>query len=340
MKRVVTFGEIMLRLAPEGYARFVQAERFGAVYGGGEANVAVSLANFGIDAAFVTKLPCHEIGQAAVNSLRRYGVDTRGILRGGDRLGIYFLEQGASQRPSKVIYDRAGSAFALAQPEEYDWKRLLEGADWFYFTGITPALGERVAQACLQACRAAKELGLTVGCDLNYRMNLWSRQEAERVMTALMPYVDVCISSEANAADVFGIRAESGAGGAGQTDPESCRAVARELAQRFGFAKVAVTRRGSISASDNDWAAMLYDGGEYYYSRNYHIHIVDRIGGGDSFGAGLIYSQLMDFSPQESIEFAAAASCLKHTVEGDCNLVSVQEVQLLAGGDGSGRVQR
>jgi len=340
MKRVVTFGEIMLRLAPEGYMRFVQADKFGATYGGGEANVAVSLANYGLDAVYVTKLPKHEIGQAAVNSLRRFGVDTSKIVRGGQRVGIYYLEKGASQRPSKVIYDRAGSAIATAEKSDFNWDEIFEGADWFHFTGITPALGSNVAEICLDAVKIAKEKGLTVSCDLNYRKNLWSREEAGRVMGMLMPYVDVCIANEEDAYDVFGIKAENTDVTAGKVNHEGYKEVAKKLSDRFGFKKVAITLRGSISANDNNWAAMLYDGENYYFSRNYLIHIVDRVGGGDSFGAGLIYALLSGYDSQSALEFAVAASCLKHTIEGDFNLVSVDEVKKLAGGDGSGRVQR
>jgi 2-dehydro-3-deoxygluconokinase len=340
VKRIVTFGEIMLRLAPKGYTRFVQADCFEATYGGGEANVAVSLANYGMDAAFVTKLPKNEIGQAAINSLRRYGVDTSKIVRGGQRVGIYFIEKGASQRPSKVIYDRAGSAISRADSSDFDWKQILSGADWFHFTGITPALGSNVAAICMDACKAAKEKNITVSCDLNYRKNLWSREEAGRVMGELMPYVDLCIANEEDAYDVFGIKAESTDVYAGKVNHEAYREVAKKLADRFGFEKVAITLRGSISASDNNWAAMLYDGKDYCFSRNYHIHIVDRVGGGDSFGAGLIYALLSGSDSQSALEFAVAASCLKHTIEGDFNHVSVEEVQRLAGGDASGRVQR
>ncbi len=340
MAKVVTFGEIMLRLAPEGYYRFVQAESLGATYGGGEANVAVSLANYGVDASFVTKLPSHEIGQAAVNALRRYGVDTSRIVRGGSRIGIYFLEKGASQRPSKVIYDRAGSAIATASPEEFDWDAIFQGADWFHFTGISPALSDNVAAICLDACRAAKKLGVPVSCDLNYRKNLWSREKAGQVMAGLMEYVDVCISNEEDAADVFGIKAAGTDVTGGKLDHEGYRDVARQLAERFGFQKVAITLRTSLSANDNHWAGMLYENGESYFSKSYPIHIVDRVGGGDSFGGGLIYAALNGYGPQETIEFAVAASCLKHTIEGDFNQVSVDEVKKLAGGDGSGRVQR
>lgn len=339
-KKVVTFGEIMLRLAPEGYYRFVQAESYGATYGGGEANVAVSLANYGMDASFVTKLPAHEIGQAGINALRRYGVDTKDIARGGDRVGIYYLEKGASQRPSKVIYDRAGSSIATATTEDFDWNRIFDGADWFHFTGITPALGDNVAAICLEACKAAKEKGITVSCDLNYRNKLWTKEKAGQVMGELCKYVDVCISNEEDANDVFGIKAAGTDVTAGQVNHEGYKDVAKQLADRFGFSKVAITLRTSISANDNKWAAMLYDGNDYYFSKQYLMHIVDRVGGGDSFGGGLIYSCLQDMAPQDIIEFAVAASCLKHSIEGDFNQVSVDEVMKLAGGDASGRVQR
>ena len=340
MSKVVTFGEIMLRLAPEGYDRFVQADRFGVTYGGGEANVAVSLANYGLDVKYVTKLPKNELGQAAVNALRRYGVDTGDIVRGGNRIGVYFIEKGASQRPSKVIYDRAGSSVAMASRSDFDWDKILDGAKWFHFTGITPALGDNVAAACLDACRTAKERGITISCDLNYRKNLWSREKAGQVMAELMKYVDVCIANEEDAGDVFGIWAEGTDITGGKLSHGGYRSVAKQLAERFGFKKVAVTLRTSISANDNKWAAMLYDGSEFYFSKSYDIHIVDRVGGGDSFGAGLIYSFITKKEPQQALEFAVAASCLKHTIEGDFNLVSADEVNKLAGGDGSGRVQR
>lgn len=339
-KKVVTFGEIMLRLAPEGYYRFVQAESFGATYGGGEANVAVSLANFGFNACFVTKLPAHEIGQGAVNSLRRFGVDTSGIVRGGDRIGIYFLEKGASQRPSKVIYDRAGSSIAMASKDDFDWKAIFEGAEWFHFTGITPALNDNVAQICLEACKAAKEAGIKISCDLNYRNKLWSREKAGQVMGELCKYVDVCIANEEDAADVFGIRAENTDVYAGEVNHEEYKSVAKRLADRFGFEKVAITLRESLSANDNLWSAMLYDGNDYFFSKKYKMHIVDRVGGGDSFGAGLIAACLNGYDAQRTVEFAVAASCLKHSIEGDFNMVSMDEVLKLADGDASGRVQR
>lgn len=338
--KVVTLGELMLRLAPAGYERFVQAGSLGMTFGGGEANVAVSLANYGVDAAFVSKLPSHEIGQAAVNSLRKFGVDTSAIVRGGSRVGIYFLEKGASQRASKVIYDRAGSAFSLSTKDEYDWEKAFQGADWFHFTGITPALGDNVAELTLQAAKAAKALGLTVSCDLNYRNKLWTRDKAREVMSGLMQYVDVCISNEEDAYDVFGIRAENTSVEKGELNHAAYESVAKQLTDKFGFKKVAITLRTSLSASDNLWAAMLYSEGKAYYSKQYPVHIVDRVGGGDSFGGGLIYALLNNFDNQPAIEFAVAASCLKHSIEGDYNLVSKEEVLKLAGGNGSGRVER
>ena len=340
MKRIITFGEIMMRLNPEGYCRFVQADKFEASYAGGEANVAVSLSNFGMDAAFVSKIPAHEIGQCAVNALRHFGVDTRAIIRGGDRLGLYFVEKGASQRASKVIYDRAGSAIAKATAADFDWKKIFDSADWFHFTGITPALGGELPEICLEACKAAKELGVKISCDLNYRKKLWSNEKANEVMSRLMPYVDVCIANEEDAKDVFGIEAEDTDLNAGKVNHEGYISVARQISEKFGCEKVAITLRGSISASDNEWAAMLYSEGKAYFSPKYNVRIVDRVGGGDSFGAGLIYSLLSGYDEQKAINFAVAASCLKHSIEHDFNLVSVAEVEALAGGNASGRVQR
>jgi len=340
MSKVVTFGEIMLRLAPEGYLRFAQADRLEATYGGGEANVAVSLAHFGVDAAFVTKLPNNDIGQAALNALRRFGVDTGKIKRGGARLGIYYIEKGASQRASKVIYDRAGSSIAAASVDDFEWDSIFEGAEWFHFTGITPALGGNLPEICKQACKIAKSKGITISCDLNYRKNLWSKDTAREIMGGLMQYVDICIANEEDAGDVFGIKADDTDISGGKLSHDGYKSVARQLKERFGFKKVAITLRGSISASDNNWAGMLYDGESYYFSKNYAVHIVDRVGGGDSFGAGLIYSSLTGKSPQDALEFAVAASCLKHTIEGDFNLVTADEAEKLSGGDGSGRVQR
>lgn len=338
--RVVTFGELMLRLAPNGYYRFFQNDQMQATFGGGEANVAVSLANYGVDAAFVSKLPTHAIGQAAVDSLRSQGVDTRGIVRGGNRVGVYYLEKGASQRGSVCIYDRRYSALQEAKPTEFHWDKLLEGADWFHFTGITPALGSNMVQACLDACVTAKELGIKVSCDLNYRSKLWSRAAAREAMEQLCRYVNICISNEEDAKDIFGIEAKDSDVHSGKLVQSGYQQVAEQLMQRFGFEKVAITLRSSISASDNGWAGMLYDGRKFCFSKNYNLHIVDRVGGGDAFGGGLIYALLSGKDTQAAVEFAAAASALKHSIEGDYNRVSVAEVEKLASGDGSGRVQR
>ena len=340
MAKIVTFGELMIRLEPYNYERFTQASTLAFKLGGAEANVAVSLANYGQDAVFVTKLPAHAIGQAVVNSLRRYGVDTSMIVRGGDRVGVYYTEKGASQRPSVCIYDRARSAIAEAQPGDFDWDRIFDGAAWFHFTGITPALGPGLVELCRQACRAAKAKGVKISCDLNYRAKLWTRAEARAAMTELCQYVDLCIANEEDAKDVFGIEAERTDVTAGELNREGYQSVARQLMEKFGFEKVAITLRESKSAFDNDWSAMLYDGENYYFSKLYHLHIVDRLGGGDSFGGGLIYALLDGYDAQSAVEFAVAASALKQSVDGDYNMVTVQEVQKLAGGDGSGRVQR
>lgn len=340
MAKVITFGELMVRLQPFNYERIVQADKLAFTFGGGEANVAVSLANFGMNSAFVTKLPAHSVGQAALNSLRRYGVDTSLIVRGGERVGIYYNEKGASQRPSVCIYDRAHSAIAEAEAADFDWERIFDGADWFHFTGITPALGENVAEICLQACKQAKKMGIKISCDLNYRGKLWSREQARKTMSELCGYVDVCISNEEDAKDVFGIEAEKTDITAGEINREGYKSVAKQLMDKFGFEKVAITLRESKSAFDNDWSAMLYDGENYCFSKKYSLHIVDRIGGGDSFGAGLIYSLLSGKDTQCAVDFAVAASALKHSVEGDYNMVSAAEAEKLAGGDGSGRVQR
>ena len=340
--KIVTLGEIMIRLQPYDHLRFVQTDTLQYTYGGGEANVAVSLANYGADVAFVTKLPAHAIGQAGVNALRRYGVDTSKITRGGDRVGIYFNEKGASQRGSVCIYDRAHSAMADATVADFDFDKIFEGVDWFHFTGITPALGANVVEICLAACKAAKAHGAKISCDLNYRGKLWTRAEAREAMSKLCEYVDVCISNEEDAKDVFGIEAEATDIYAGEINREGYKSVAKQLADKFHFEKVAITLRESHSASDNGWSAMLYDvaSDEYAFSKKYELRIVDRGGGGDSFGGGLIYALLSGKSTQDAVEFAVAASALKHTIEGDFNMVTVSEVEKLAGGDGSGRIQR
>ena len=338
--KVVTFGEVMLRLAPENYLRFVQSEKYEATFGGAEANVAVSLANYGVDAAFVTKLPAHEIGQAAVNSLRKFGVDTTKIVRGGDRVGIYYCEKGASQRPSKVIYDRAYSSIATAKKEDFDWDKIFDGVEWFHFTGITPALSDETAEITLEACKKAKEKGITISCDLNFRKKLWSKEKAGKVMGEVCKYVDYCIANEEDAKDVFGIEADNTDINTGKLDRNGYISVAKKLTERFNFKGVAITLRESLSANDNNWSAMLYTNGEAVFSKKYAMHIVDRVGGGDSIGGGLIYSLLNGYDAQKAIEFAVAASCLKHSIEGDYNMVSVSEVEALAKGNASGRVQR
>ena len=340
MSKVVTFGELMLRLAPEGYLRFVQSDKYEATFGGAEANVAVSLANYGVDVSFVSKLPDHEISQCAVNSLRKFGVDTTKIVRGGDRVGIYYCEKGASQRPSKVIYDRAGSSIATAKRKDFSWAKIFKGVEWFHFTGITPALSDTVAQICVDACKEAKKRNIKISCDLNFRKKLWSKEKAGTVMGELCQYIDYCIANEEDAKDVFGIEADNTDIYTGKIDREGYVSVAKKLTDRFGFKGVAITLRESLSANDNNWSAMLYTDGKAYFSKKYAMHIVDRVGGGDSFGGGLIYSLLNNYDPQKTIEFAVAASCLKHSIEGDYNMVSKKEVETLAGGDASGRVQR
>ena len=338
--KIVTFGEIMLRLTPPDRNRFSQADHFMATYGGGEANVAIALSNFGMDASFITKVPSNQLGQNAVNELRKYGVDTKQIARGGERLGIYFLEKGASQRASKVIYDRAHSSIANAKPEDFDWEAIFKDVDWFHFTGITPALGHTVAEITLDALKEAKRQNVYVSCDLNYRNNLWSKEEANATMSKLAPYIDLVVANEEDAADVFQIKAKNYDVTSGELNTENYIDVAKQMVDKFGFKVVATTLRESLTASDNNWSAMLYKDGKAHFSKVYPVHIVDRVGGGDSFGSGLIYALLNGYTDEDAIEFAVAASCLKHTIEGDFNRVSVEEVTQLAQGDGSGRVQR
>ena len=345
MPRVITFGEIMLRLSTPGYLRFGQARQFDATFGGGEANVAVSLANYGIDAAFVTRLPDNDIAKACIKDLRSYGVDTSKIVFGGDRVGIYFLETGAVARPSKVVYDRAGSSIATIQPGMIDWKKVFEGADWFHWTGITPALSQGAADVCLEAIKAANALGVKVSCDLNYRKNLWKYgKTAGEVMPALVEGCDIILGNEEDADKVFGIKPEgfdvTATGGA--IDQGRFRSVGEQLMKRFPRAKkVIITLRGSINANHNTWGGVLWDGAKLYESPRYDItHIVDRVGGGDSFMGGLLYGLLAYDTDQQAIEFAAAASCLKHTIIGDYNRVTVAEVEGLMAGGGSGRVSR
>ena len=340
MCKVVPFGEIMLRLAPNGYYRFFQQDQMQATFGGGEANVAVSLANFGVDSKYVTKLPEHAIGQAAINELRSFGVDTSDIVRGGNRVGIYYLEKGASQRGSVCIYDRAHSSISEADIDDFDWNKIFKDANWFHFTGITPALGDNLVEICKKACSAAKNRGIKISCDLNYRGKLWTKDKAKKVMSELAQYIDVCIANEEDAKDVFGIEAKDTDVYSGRLNKSGYIEVAKKLMKNYGFEKVAITLRTSISANDNMWAGMLYDGKEAFFSKEYSLHIVDRVGGGDSFGAGLIYAILSNKDEQSIIDFAVAASALKHSIEGDFNRVSVEEVEKLLSGDGSGRVQR
>ena len=340
MAKVVTLGEIMLRLSPAGTDRFIQTDAFRIIPGGGEANVAVSLANYGHDSFYVTKLPAHEIGQIAVNALRRYGVKTDYITRGGDRIGLYYAETGASMRPSKVIYDRAHSAIAEAAPEDFDFDAIMEGADWFHWSGITPAISDKAARLTQLACEAAKRHGVTVSVDLNFRKKLWSSEKAISVMRPLMKYVDVCIGNEEDAQLCLGFKPDADVEN-GNTDAAGYEGIFRQMKEEFGFKYVVSTLRESFSASYNGWKALIYDGQTFYQSRRYEINpIVDRVGGGDSFSGGLVHGMLKWGDQARALEFAVAASALKHTVSGDFNLVSEAEVLALVGGNASGRVQR
>jgi 2-dehydro-3-deoxygluconokinase len=339
-KKIVCFGEIMLRLSTFGFQRFVQTNGFDATYGGAEANVCVSLANYGFKTSFVTKVPNNEIGQAAINSIRRYGVDTKYIARGGGRLGIYFAEKGVSQRSSKIIYDRANSSIAAMNPDEIDWDEILEDAHWFHFTGITPALGGNLTECLNRAILSAKKYDVKISCDLNYRKNLWTREEAKETMAQLVNGLDLCIANEEDAKDVFGIASESTDVTAGKLNYSGYLDVAQKLGKRFDIKQVGITLRESISASLNNWSGMLFANGQGYFSKKYQLQIVDRIGGGDSFASGMIYSLLKGYEPQKVVEFAVAASCLKHSISGDFNLIRVNEAEKIMKGDSSGRVQR
>ncbi len=343
MKTIVTFGEIMLRLSPPGFQRFVQAHSFDVTFGGGEANVAVSLANYGQPVEYVTRLPANDIGDACLNFLRQYGVGTTYIVRGGERLGIYFLETGAAQRGSKVIYDRAGSAIATIQPGMIDWRAVFSGADWFHWTGITPAISEGAAAVCLEAAQTAREMGLTVSCDLNYRKNLWKwGKKAGEVMPDLVAQCDIAVGNEEDADKVFGIKAPGADVTGGKVEATAYVPVCEQLAARFPNLKtIAITLRGSLSATHNTWSGLLWQEGKVYTAPVYDITaIVDRVGGGDAFCGGLIYGLRTYSDPQQALNFAVAASCLKHSIPGDFNLVSVAEVEKLMGGDVSGRVSR
>ena len=339
-KKAVFFGELMLRLSTRNHERFVQGRDFDVRYTGAEANAAVSTTNYGVESYVVSAVPQHEIGQACINYLRQYGVHTDYISRSGERLGVLYVETGASQRPSKVIYDRANSSFAELNAESFDWDEIFAGKHWFHFSGTGPALSEHLAGIVLTACAKAKQHDLKISCDLNYRKNLWSPEKARSVMTGLMEYVDVLIGNEEDADKVFGIKAEGTDVTSGALDPERYKQVASLLTERFHFDYTAITLRESLSASDNGWSALLYDGEEHHFSKRYLTHIVDRVGGGDSFSGALIYSLLQGYDSKKTVEFATAASCLKHAIPGDFNLVSVDEVNLLMTGDASGRVQR
>jgi len=339
-KKVVTFGEIMMRLSTPGFERFVQSDSFDVTYGGGEANVAVALANYGLNGVFVTKVPDNALGQAAINHIRRYGVDTQFIARGGKRLGIYFLETGASMRASQVIYDRAGASISEVDVSEFDFDKILEGADWFHTTGITPALSDKAASLTEAALKAARAKGITTSIDLNYRKKLWSKEKAREVMTRLCQYVDVCIGNEEDADTTLGFKAEGSDISKGELNIEGYKSVFRQMKDKFGFKYIASTLRESHSASDNGWSALVYDGKEFYHTKQYEVRIVDRVGSGDSFASGFIYGLVTGLSMPESAEFGVAASALKHTIPGDLNHATLSEIKELMKGDGSGRVQR
>lgn len=340
MSKVVCFGEIMGRLCPAGYKKVIQANGFDLTFAGGEANVAVSLANYGLEASYVTKLPDNDMGKLVKKTLRSYDVAIDHIVTGGERLGMYYVEKGASQRPSKVIYDRKYSAISMAKPSDFNWEVILEDAKWFHVTGITPALSDECVDITREALKKCREKGIKVSCDLNYRKNLWTTDEAKSVMSEFMSYVDVCIANEEDAEKVLGISAKDTNVTKGELNKEGYIGVAQQIQSDYGCKTIAITLRESYSASVNGWSAMLYSNEKAYFSKKYDIQLVDRVGGGDSFVGGLIYALMMRSTPQDQIEFAVAASCLKHTIEGDFNQVTVTEVETLMSGDGSGRVQR
>jgi 2-dehydro-3-deoxygluconokinase len=339
-KKVVTLGEIMLRLSTPDFKRFVQADSFDVTYGGGEANVAAALCNYGLQGTFVTKVPDNPIGQSAINHVRRYGVDTQFIARGGKRLGIYFLETGASMRASQVVYDRADASIADVSVSEFDFDKIFDGAVWFHTTGITPALSDKAAELTEAALKAAKAKGVTTSIDLNYRKKLWSKEKAREVMTRLCQYVDVCIGNEEDAETTLGFHSKETDVTKGELNLEGYKDVFRQMKEKFNFKYIASTLRESYSASDNGWSALVYDGNEFYHSKKYDVRIVDRVGGGDSFASGLIYGLVTEMSMKDATEFAVAASALKHTIPGDMNHATLGEVKVLMEGDASGRVQR
>jgi len=339
-KKVVTLGEIMLRLSTPDFKRFVQADTFDITYGGGEANVAAALCNYGLNGTFISKVPDNAIGQAAINHLRRYGVDTQFIAKGGERLGIYFLETGASMRASQVIYDRAGASIADVKPEEFDWDKILDGADWFHTTGITPALSDKASVLAETALKTAKAKGITTSIDLNYCKKLWSKEKAREVMTKLCQYVDVCIGNEEDADTTLGFKAAHTDVTKGELNLDGYKDVFRQMKDKFGFKFIASSLRESHSASDNGWSALVYDGSDFHHTRKYNVRIVDRVGSGDSFASGLIFGLVTGMPMPEAAEFGVAASAIKHTIPGDLNHATLAEVKELIKGDGSGRVQR
>lgn len=339
-KKVVTLGEIMLRLSTPDFKRFVQADSFDVTYGGGEANVSAALCNYGLNGTFITKVPNNAIGQSAINHLRRYGVDTQFIARGGDRLGIYFLETGASMRASQVIYDRAGASIAEAEISDFDFEKIFEGAGWFHTTGITPALSDKCTALAEAALKIAKSKGITTSIDLNYRKKLWSKEKAKEVMTRLCQYVDVCIGNEEDAETTLGFKPAGSDVTKGELNIEGYKSVFKQMKDKFGFKYVASTLRESRSASDNGWSALVYDGGDFFHTRQYEVRIVDRVGSGDSFASGFIYGLVTGMSMKDAAEFGVAASALKHTIPGDFNHATLSEVKALMKGDASGRVQR
>ena len=340
MKKVVGFGDMLISLSPHGYLRFIQADSMAVNYTGAEANVCVALCSLGEKAEFVTRLPQNDISKCAIAWMKKFGVGTDGIVFGGDRIGVIYTERGASQRPTQVVYDRKSTSFSTAKPGDFDWDSIFCDAGWFHFTGITAALSDSAAALCEEACRAAKSKGLTISCDLNYRKKLWTSEKAKLVMGKLVRYADVLIANEEDADKVLGIRAENSDVDAGKLNRKGYIDVAKRLCEEYGVKKVGITLRKSISASDNGWSAMLYDGKKAFFSHEYEVHIVDRVGGGDSFTAGLIYALGNSYTSEHAVEFAAAASCLKHSIEQDFDLVSAEEVEHLAAGGASGRVSR
>lgn len=339
-KKVVTLGEIMLRLSTPDFKRFVQSDTFDVTYGGGEANVAAALCNYGLNGTFVSKVPANPIGQAAINHLRRYGVDTQFVARGGKRLGIYFLETGASMRASQVVYDRADASISEVEASEFDFDKIFEGADWFHTTGITPALSDKAAALTLEALKAAKARGITTSIDLNYRKKLWSKEKAREVMTELCKYVDVCIGNEEDADTTLGFKSAGTDVTKGELNLDGYKDVFKQMNEKFGFKYIASTLRESHSASDNGWSALVYDGTEFYHTKQYEVRIVDRVGSGDSFASGFIFGLVTGMAMSDAAEFGVAASAIKHTIPGDLNHATLTEVKELVKGDGSGRVQR